>query len=352
MEPMIGPNRGISVTRPPGRGTIHAVAIRSRISREELLLFLRDYALGALESFSGIERGTVNTSYALHLSGGPVFLRIYEEQGAPRAAAEAEMLAHLSRGGVKTPGPLARTDGGFVGELAGKPAALFPWCDGEMRCLRAVRPADGEKVGEALARVHAVGAALPRQAGRFEPADLLLRLDRIAGAPDAAIAAEAEPLRRKLATWDARRRRDLPRGLIHGDLFRDNVLWLQPRDGPSEISALLDFESASDGTLAYDLMVTVLAWSFRDTLEAAIARAIVAGYESVRQLSDSEREGLLAEGALAAIRFTVTRLTDDALRALETGRPRRPDKDYRRFLARLAWLEAHDVPALRRLLWA
>jgi homoserine kinase type II len=174
-----------------------------------------------------------------------------------------------------------------------------------------------------------------------------VRLDRIARAPDPRLAAEAEPLEARLATWEARRDPGLQRGLIHGDLFRDNVLWLD--DG--RISALLDFESASDGALAYDLMVTILAWSFKDTLDVAIARSIAEGYESVRALTAPERRGLLAEGAIAATRFTVTRLTDDALRALETGRPPRADKDYRRFLRRLEWLESQGEAGLDQALF-
>jgi homoserine kinase type II len=135
--------------------------------------------------------------------------------------------------------------------------------------LRSVTVEDGHRVGEALGRLHVAGKDTPRGPGRFEPSDLRVRLRRIAAAPDAQIAGQAGPLGEKLAAWESRRDAELPRGLIHGDLFRDNVLW----NAEGEISALLDFESASDGVLAYDLMVTVLAWSFKDTLDEAIARS-------------------------------------------------------------------------------
>jgi len=307
-------------------------------------VFLLDYVDSPPLALAGIERGTVNSSYALSLPNERLFVRIYEEQDLAGARDETGRLSLLASRGVSTPAPLARKGGGFIGELAGKPAAVFPWCDGDMRCLRAVAPDDGRRVGEALGRLHEAGKDTPRAAGRFEPTDLRVRLARIAAASDPTLAAEAAPLEAKLTAWEAQRNPQLPRGLIHGDLFRDNVLWR--RDGT--LSALLDFESASDGTLAYDLMVTILAWSFKDTLDPAIARSITQGYESVRPLPPAERRGLLAEGAIAAIRFTVTRLTDDALRALETGRPRRPDKDYRRFLRRLEWLEAAGEAGLDR----
>jgi homoserine kinase type II len=324
------------------------LAIRTPLTLDEVRVFLLDYVDSPPLALVGVERGTVNSSYEVRLPSDKLFVRLYEEQDFEGARAEAERLAYLARQGVATPAPLARRDAGtrFIGSLAGKPAAVFPWCDGDMRCLRAVTPDDGRRVGEALARLHQAGTSAPRSLGRFEPADLRVRLERIARASEPLLASQAAPLEAKLSTWEARRDPALPRGLIHGDLFRDNVLWQE--DG--RISALLDFESASDGPLAYDLMVTILAWCFKDTLDVAIARAIAAGYASVRPLTTSERRGLLAEGAIAAIRFTVTRLTDDALRALETGRPPRADKDYRRFLLRLDWLESQGETGLDQAL--
>jgi homoserine kinase type II len=208
---------------------------------------------------------------------------------------------------------------------------------------------DGRRVGAALGELHLAGRDLPAAKGRFEPRDLERRLDRIAAAPFPEIARESAPLREKLGSWAARRDPTLPLGLVHGDLFRDNVLWAS-RDEGAEICALLDFESASLGVLAYDLMVAVLAWSFRDALDLSVARAILAGYHAVRPLEPAERRGLLAEGCLAAIRFTITRLTDAELRAAELGVPPRSDKDWRRFAKRLVALEELGERGLAALL--
>lgn len=300
----------------------------------------------ALKAVVPVLSGTVNSSYALELGSGRCFVRIYEEQDDEGARGEARRLQHLADRGVRTPAPMVRRDGGFVGTAHGKPVVLFPWRDGRMRCLASVTPGDARKVGVALGELHVAGRDAPRQPGRFEPKDLELRLDRLAAVAFPEIAKQAEPLRVKLAYWDAKRDRSLPRGLAHGDLFRDNVLWHD--DGT--ISALLDFESAASGVLAYDLMVTLLAWSFRDGLDARVAQALVAGYEEVRPLSPRERTGLLAEGCVAAIRFTITRLTDSELRAAEAGVAPRRDKDWRRFALRLATLEAMGEEGLMRVL--
>jgi homoserine kinase type II len=322
------------------------MAARTSVTLEEVRSFLVDYMDAVPLGLSAVERGTVNSSYEVALSEGRIFLRLYEEQDHEGAVAEAQRLSYLASCGVVTPHPIGRRSGGYVGEMAGKPAVIFPWIEGDMRCLRSVTVEDGKRVGEALGRLHAAGGEAPRGPGRFEPADLRLRLGRIAAASDLGIARQAAPLVEKLATWQARRDTSLPRGLIHGDLFRDNVLW----NAQNEICALLDFESASDGVLAYDLMVTVLAWSFKDTLDEAIARSIALGYQSVRALTDAESRGLAAEGAIAALRFTVTRLTDDALRSLETGAPPRADKNWRRFAQRLAWVESRGLDGMRSLL--
>jgi homoserine kinase type II len=260
---------------------------------------------------------------------------VYEEQGAEGATRETAMLAHLAGRGVETPSPVAARDGRFVGELVGKPAVLFPWRPGRMRCQASVTPADVTRIGAALAHVHVEGRGVSMGEGRFRPEDLTRRLARIRA--DARFAGVAPLLEGKLGRWLAERDPSLPRGLIHGDLFRDNVLW----NDDGTISALLDFESASDGVLAYDLMVAVLAWCVGDGLDPELARALVAGYEAVRPMNPRERAGLRAEGCLAALRFTITRLTDYAMREEAAGP--RTLKDWRRFLLRVEALE--DLPS-------
>ena len=312
------------------------------------------YGLGVRKASRGIAAGTVNTSYALDLvkensrdgttEAAPVrvFLRLYEEQGTAGAEAEAELLVHLASHGVPTPSPIRTSDGRTtvltVAEADGKPAVLFPWVDGDMLCQRAVTPAAAHAVGVALARLHRAGApaSSPLGAGRFGPSDLVLRCARVAASRDAEAAALAAELERRITDVARTRRADLPSGLVHGDLFRDNVLWHEGR-----IAALLDFESAHLGPFAYDIAVTILSWSFADDLDVAIARAIVDGYRTVRELDESEREGLFDEMTFASLRFAVTRITDDAIRV---------GKRWQRFVARREALDALGRGGLRKAL--
>ena len=317
--------------------------------------------------------GSVNSNYALlhagrgstaagRSGGGIVFLRIYEEQDASAASREAALLNHLSAAGVRTPRPIAREDGGgFTSEHAGKPVALFPWCDGQMICQAGVTPERAWRVGEALARVHLAGATFPGAAGsRFDVPRLRGRLESVA---QRALAPPLRAVVRELSAALDRAGELLPppsesQGVIHGDLFRDNVLWRS--DG--NLEALLDFESASRGSFAFDLMVTVLAWCYGGApraaeppedggavsgnvepaerasanFEPALTRAMMAGYGSTRPMPEAERARLWAEACFAATRFTITRITDFELRSPRAG----VFKDYQRFLARLREIEA------------
>jgi homoserine kinase type II len=290
-------------------------------------------SLGDLRAVHGITGGTVNSSYALDFAAGRYFLRIYEEQDAKGAARESQVLAHLAAHGVVTPAPMTASTGETLFPIGGKPAALFPWVEGEILCQARVTPLHAHEVGRALARIHKAGHApsAPLDAGRFGPRELEKRCERVALSTDLEAKALAPTLR--AACLAAAEKQDenegrAPSGLIHGDLFRDNVLWDR---ATGKIAALLDFESASDGPFAYDVAVTILSWSYGATLDLSIARALVEGYRSVRELERADREVLHDEMLLAALRFTITRITDEAIRV---------GKRWQRFVERRQAVEA------------
>jgi homoserine kinase type II len=296
------------------------VAAFTRPKDDELRSFLAGSGFGNYDEFQSVEGGSVNSNFSFETGGRRLFLRIYEEQDAAGAEAERAMVAALANTGVPTPVAVAH------GTLAEKPAAVFPWVVGTMSCQRAVTPARAEAVGAALGRVARAGRDLALSSGRFHEGALRERLGRIP--------AETYPIGRIRTILDdlaETRDRTLPAGLVHGDLFRDNVLW--SRD---TVAALLDFESAFRGPLAYDLAVTLLSWCYGDAFDPALVRAMVAGYERVRPLEPAEKRALYTEARFAAVRFTITRITDYAMR----GGENRVIKDWRRFLARLDALDA------------
>lgn len=304
-------------------------------------------ALGALfgleiTSVSALVKGSVNSNFALDLAGGGrVFLRVFEEQTAEGALREVRLLELLSRRGVSAACPLTRTDGSPLAEHRDKPVALYPWMEGEALCQAMVTPNRARRVGEALARVHVAGASFEGTGpSRFDGAALLARLEGLPWSslpPD--VRSAAEELNHRLREAPPRAPSSL--SVIHGDLFRDNVLWRG-----DEISALLDFESASRGNAAFDLSVTILAWCYSDRLDLELVRAMAGGYQSARELTAEEQRDLFNEARFAAMRFTVTRITDFELRPKESV----GYKDFRRFLGRLRALDDLGAENFSRLI--
>jgi homoserine kinase type II len=310
------------------------MAIVTLVSEEELSSIVEAYGLPSIARARGIPAGTVNTSYALELvTAERYFLRIYEEQDLNGASREAAVLAHLASQGVRTPAPIVARDGATTRVVAGKPAAIFPWVDGDMLCQRSVTPAVAFTVGAALARIHLAGHAPAARldGGRFQPEQLIARCARVANSSDAEARRLSGELAEAMRSVSERRYHAAPRGLIHGDLFRDNVLWTHGSESAArDIAALLDFESAHDGPFAYDLAVTLLSWCFGDGFDVALARTMVSGYRSVRELEEGDVRALFDEAIFASLRFTITRITDDAIRV---------GKRWQRFMERRDALE-------------
>ncbi len=288
-----------------------------------------------------LSAGSVNSNFALTTADGQrYFARLYEEQGRDGALAELGLVAALHHAGVPVVRCLPRTDGAGVGEFGGKTFVVFPWLDGEILCQGRVTEAACEKLGAALARMHLTTPALARPVeGRFRVTDLRKRLARIEREGHDEYLDDVERIREALNHYEVERiGQSAPRGVIHSDLFRDNVLWA--KDG--ELAALIDFESACEGAFAYDVMVTICAWCFSDRFETTLVEAFLRGYHAVRPITLPEVAALKVEGAVGCLRFATTRITDFSLRA-PPGEP--PVRDYRRFLARLAAIEAGDLDA-------
>ena len=287
----------------------------------------------SLESIEALELGSVNSNFrAVAGDGSVLFARLYEESGEAGARTELELVGGLGAAGV----PVARPLPVVAGTLplhAGKPFALFPWLEGEVLCQARVTNEHCRRVGSALAKVHLASPFLPRLGpGRFGPVDMLARLGRVKGAGRPELLPDADRIAESLERYRAERDPELPSGVVHGDLFRDNVLWLR-----GELVALLDFESAFHGPFVYDVLVTIAAWCYRDAFDLELASALAAGYQAERPLTPRELRALRVEGALGMLRFATTRMTDYSLR-VPAGE--KPVRDYRRFLARLSAVEA------------
>ena len=290
----------------PGR-----VAIYTPLPIEDAQRISAAHGLGEATAVEGIVAGSVNSNFFVDTALRRVFVRIYEEQDAEGARFEWRLLDHLGAAGLPVP---RRVEGAAPGEVrvAGKPTAVFEVVGGHEVCQKMVDVPRATAVGRFLAQAHhAVADFTTASAGRFTREEIRRRLDAVAALDRVELREAVATLSRTLDDLDESWPEDLPSGIVHGDLFRDNVRW---RDGESVIECVLDWESAAKDAFVYDLAVAVLAWCFGDSLDHTLVDAMVAGYQSVRPLTELERGALPLALRSAATRFTVTRITDFHLR--------------------------------------
>jgi len=283
------------------------MAVYTDVAAEELEAFLAGYALGELLSYKGIAEGVENSNFLLHTTAGSFILTLYERRVA---AADLPfflgLMEHLAKRGITCPQPVKNRCGAMLGEVSGKPAAIITFLEGMW-----IRRPSGRHcgaLGEALAKLHRAGADFPgKRANALSVAGwrplyqtVAARCDSVQPGLAAALAAELEQLE---AQWP----RNLPQGVIHADLFPDNVFFLGDK-----LSGLIDFYFACTDALAYDLAICLNAWCFEadHSYNVTKGRALLQAYAAVRPLASAERQALpiLARGA--ALRFLLTRLVD------------------------------------------
>ncbi len=310
------------------------MATFTRLDDSDARAIAAAFELGATQALRPITAGTINSNFALHSERGDWFVRVNEGKRPEDVAWEASLVVALAAAGLPTPEPLAAVDGRRWFEHRGLLISVFAWRPGRHRTPSEVTRGDAMAIGEALAGLHVVASARPREQWRegiYQFSDIVGRFEGFRGAPDPALAGAIPLLADELAwlTSRAATRAAAHQGVIHGDLFRDNVLW----DG-GRLVAILDFEQASRGSFVYDLAVAILDWCWDagrgEPLSEELAAALIAGYERRRPLDGADRAALPIELRAAAARFTITRITDVHLRQVDN-----PDKDFRAFLARL-----------------
>jgi homoserine kinase type II len=283
------------------------MAVYTDVAAEELEAFLAGYDIGALLAYKGIAEGVENSNFLVHTGQGNFILTLYEKRVA---AADLPfflgLMEHLASRGITCPQPVRNRAGVVLGQVAGKPAAIITFLDGMW--LR--RPAAGHcgALGEALARLHRAGADFPgKRANTLSVAGWRPLYDAVASRCDSVRPGLAAVLAAELAALETAWPRDLPQGVIHADLFPDNVFFLGDR-----LSGLIDFYFACTDALAYDLAICLNAWCFEPdhSYNVTKGRSLLQSYGAVRALSPQEREALpmLARGA--ALRFLLTRLVD------------------------------------------
>jgi homoserine kinase type II len=283
------------------------LAVYTDITEDDLKDFLTQYDVGELTSYKGIAEGVENSNFLLHTTQDPLILTLYEKRVEKSDLPFfLGLMQHLAARGLSCPLPLPRRDGDLLGELSGRPAALISFLEGMW--LRRPEAEHCREVGRALAEMHLAGDGFELT----RPNALSIEGWKALWPKSADRADEVESglqgeITEELAYLEAHWPGNLPTGVIHADLFQDNVFFLG-----DNLSGLIDFYFACNDMLAYDVSICLNAWCFEKdgSYNLTKGRALLKGYDSVRPLSAEEREALpiLARGS--ALRFFLTRLYD------------------------------------------
>ena len=315
------------------------MAVYTPVSAADLSAFLADYALGAPVALEGIAEGVENSNFHLATERGRYILTIYEKRVDPADLPFfLGLMEHLARHGMPCPLPVQARDGTTLRRLAGKPAAIVSCLDG--RWPRRIAVEHCAALGEALARLHLATSDFTltrRNALSFAGWHSLFegcrgKAHAVEPGLEAEIAAELAHL---AAVWPE----DLPQGVIHADLFPDNVFFAGDR-----VTGIIDFYFACNDLLAYDVAICLNAWCFEPDGEFNVtkARALLQGYRRHRVLSEAEIAALPVLARGSALRFLLTRLYD-WLHQVEGAKV--VPKDPREYLKKLRFHRAVAGPA-------
>jgi homoserine kinase type II len=305
------------------------MAVYTDVADDELRAFVALYDIGEVLACKGIAEGVENSNFLLTTERGNFILTLYEKRVARQDLPFfIALMEHLARNGVACPTPLHGRDGVALRELCGRPAAMVTFLAGMWP--RRIQPFHCAGVGRALAMLHSGGASFAmRRANNLSVGGWRRLFEACAGRAGEVQPGLAEELDHELHFLEAAWPCELPSGVIHADLFPDNVFF---RD--REVSGLIDFYFACTDFLAYDLAVCLNAWCFEadGSLNVTKARLLLDNYRQARPLSAEEVAALplLARGS--ALRFLLTRLFDWLNRP--AGALVRP-KDPLEFLRRL-----------------
>ncbi|WP_375619749.1 MULTISPECIES: homoserine kinase [unclassified Bartonella] len=283
------------------------MAVYTDIHQNDLKAFLTRYSIGSLLSYQGIAEGIENSNFMLYTTEGKFILTLYEKRiSKDDLPFFCSLMQYLGRRGIPCPQPVIQSDGTTIGELAGRPAAIITFLEGMW-----VRQADIYhccEVGNNLAQLHLAGQdfSLNRR-NTLSLVDWKLLWKSCQTSEDTLLKEFGRKIDTELAFLEKNWPSNLPTGIIHADLFNDNVFFLNRR-----LSGIIDFYFACTDFWAYDLAICLNAWCFEQdhSYNLTKARGLLENYQKIRPLVPLELNAIIFLVRGAALRFLLTRLYD------------------------------------------
>jgi homoserine kinase type II len=316
------------------------MAVYTDVAAEDLAAFLAGYDIGELLSYKGIAEGVENSNFLVHTSRGYFILTLYERRVAAKDLPFfLGLMEHLHARGITCPQPVKNKKGDVLGKVAGRPAAVISFLDGMW--IRRPTPGHCAALGEALAKLHLAGLDFKKTRANALSVEGWRPLYEKCRERANEVQRDLRPfIEKELEHLEGAWPKNMPQGVIHADLFPDNVFFLGDK-----LSGLIDFYFACTDALAYDVAVCLNAWCFETdhSYNVTKGKSLLAAYVAVRPLSGDERKmlPLLARGA--ALRFLLTRLVDwFDVPAGALVRPKDPIEYYRKLRFHQAVKSARD----------
>ncbi|WP_019219765.1 homoserine kinase [Bartonella florencae] len=283
------------------------MAVYTDIQPNDLKIFLTRYSIGSLVSYQGIEEGIENSNFMLYTTEGRFVLTLYEKRIAKDDLPFfCSLMQHLNQRGIPCPQPVAQNDGTIIGELAGRPAAIITFLEGMW--VRQANIHHCGEVGTHLAQLHLAGQdfTLSRK-NTLSVMDWRLLWKHCQTSKDALLREFGQKIDMELAFLQENWPSSLPTGIIHADLFNDNVFFLN-----HHLCGIIDFYFACNDFLAYDLAICLNAWCFEPDHSYSLtkARRLLENYQKIRPLLLVELNAMILLARGASLRFLLTRLYD------------------------------------------
>jgi homoserine kinase type II len=283
------------------------MAVYTDVAFDDLENLLADYDIGDPRSFKGIAEGVENSNFVLQTDRGAFILTLYEKRVSARDLPFfLGLLDHLAARHVPCPVPVRNRQGAEWTIVNGRPAAILTWLDG--LSLRSPDESHCAAAGTALAQLHLAGKGFPiKRSNALSLSGWCELAEATAAHAEDVEVGLADLISSSLADLKSIWPKDLPGGIIHADLFPDNVLFI---DG--KVSGLIDFYFACNDAYAYDLAIMLNAWCFDadGRYDAVKGQHLVGAYREIRSLDRAELAALPVLAAGSALRFLLTRLND------------------------------------------
>ena len=310
------------------------MAVFSPVNKEDLLSFLQKYDIGTLEKFEGILEGIENTNYKITTSKDIFILTIFEKRvNTEDLPFFINLQNHLAHKNFKCPQPITNKEGKSINILNGKPAVVISFLHGKK--AGEATPQHCQQVGSTLSFLHQATKDFKQQrTNGMQQSQWSNLFGECQGIKDHPYMDLIKPIEEELLYLDQHWPRNLPQGIIHADVFQDNVFFKD-----NNIVGIIDLSNACNDFFCYDLSICINAWCYENRLNIDKMKNLIKGYNSIRKIKIQEIKYLNLFLRASSLRFYLSRLMDSQNKKI----PKKYKKNPKEYLNKLKYFQSNQL---------